>query len=182
LPLTIDRLIGVGKKTNERMQALGINAIGELATTDVTILRDVFGRELGDYFHNASIGVDNEEVHARGEAESISRIATLKQDTLEIQDVLSKAKELCIDVLLSVIKRKVAFKSVSVIAIMTDLKIRTRSKTLETPTTNLKALEKAVKDLLQEFTIDSDLKIRRIGVKVSSFENLKNQKTPMEFG
>jgi DNA polymerase IV (DinB-like DNA polymerase) len=181
-PLSVDRLIGVGKKTTERMHTLEIKSIGELAKFDIAKLREVFGRELGDYFHNASLGLDYEEVHDRGEAESISRIATLKQDTQEIPIVLSKAKELCADIHSSVIQRKIAFKSVSIIAIMTDLRVRTRSKTFERPTTSLETLEAVVQKLLEKFIPESDLKIRRIGVKVSTFEELKNQKTLIEFG
>jgi hypothetical protein len=41
-PLPVNRLIGVGAKTTERMQALGINATGDLARYDVQKLIGVW--------------------------------------------------------------------------------------------------------------------------------------------
>ena len=179
--LSVDRLIGVGKKTTERMKALGINTIGELAMFDVVRLREIFGKNLGDYFHNASLGLDNEDVQERGEAESISRIATLRQDTRELQIILIKTKELCADIHFSAMRRKLAFRSVGIIAIMADLTVHTRSKTLDTPTIEMATLETVVKELLERFLADSSLEIRRIGVKVSAFETWKDKKTLMEY-
>ena len=65
------------------MQALGINTIFDLSNYDMQKLIAVFGKTLATYFHNASLGIDDEPVQERGEATSISRISTLKQDSRE---------------------------------------------------------------------------------------------------
>ena len=80
-PLSVIRLPGVGKKTSQKMNSLGINTIGDLSKYDIQKLVDFFGRSLAVYFHNASKGVSKDRVHKAVDSESISRISTLKENT-----------------------------------------------------------------------------------------------------
>jgi len=173
-PLPISRLIGVGRKTKKKMQTLGIRTIGDLAKYDVKRLIEVFGKKLGIYFHNASIGVDYEPVQERGEAESISRISTLKEDTRDLKVILEKTNQLCDEVHAKLVQRELGFRSVGIVAVMTDISVRSRSKTLENPTNELEVLKKTAKELFEKFLKEVELEARRVGVKVSNF--VKQQK------
>ncbi|MCW4054751.1 MAG: DNA polymerase IV [Candidatus Bathyarchaeota archaeon] len=168
-PLPVNRLVGVGRKTSAKLSELGINTIGELARYDVQRLMDIFGKKLGIYFHNAANGVDNEPVQETGEAESISRISTLKNNTRELTVVLEKTDQLIEDIHNDIARRNISFKQVAIIAIMTDLSVRSRSKTLETDTRDAEILRRAVRELFEKFLVESELEIRRVGVKISSF-------------
>jgi DNA polymerase IV (DinB-like DNA polymerase) len=174
-PLPVSRLIGVGRKTKKRMQTLGIRTIGDLAKCDVQRLIEIFGKKLGTYFHNASIGEDDEPVRERGEAESISRISTLKEDTRVLKGILKKTNQLCDEVHAKLVQRELSFKSVGIVAVMTDMSVRSRSKTLENPTNELKVLKKIVKELFEKFLNESELEARRVGVKVSNFVKTKER-------
>ena len=169
-PLPVDRLLGVGKKTSKRMSELGIGTIGDLAGFDVQKLVEVFGRTLGVYFHNAANGVDDEPVQEAGEAESISRIGTLKENSRDLDFILTKADELISDICEEVSQKHLSFRQVGIVAILSDLIVRSRSKTLEQPTTNPETLRREVRELFEKFLADSDLQIRRIGVKISGFQ------------
>ena len=168
-PLQVSRLIGVGRKTKKRMQTLGIRTIGDLANYDVQRLIAVFGKKLGTYFHNASIGVDDEPVQERGEVESISRISTLKEDTRDLKVILEKTNQLCDEVHAKLVQRELGFKSVGIVVVMTDMSVRSRSKTFENPTNELEVFKKTVKELFEKFLNESELEVRRTGVKVSNF-------------
>jgi DNA polymerase IV (DinB-like DNA polymerase) len=182
VPLLVDRLIGVGTKTLERMQTLGIRKIGDLADYDVQKLTAVFGKTLGTYFHNASLGVDNEPVRQRGEAESISRIATLKQDTRDLAPILDEAARLCNEVYDKITEAGLTFKTVGIIAVTTDMKVHTRSKTLENPSNSLEPLRKTVAELFDKFQNGAQLETRRVGVKVSNFAKIgKSQRQITSF-
>jgi len=168
-PLPVDRLLGVGRKIAAKMAELGIKTIGELARYDVQRLMDVFGKNLSVYFHNAANGVDNEPVQETGEAESISRIATLKEDTRDLVPVLEKTYQLIEDIRKEAVQRGISFKQVGIVAVMTDLSARSRSKTLETATSDAEILRRAVRELFEKFLGESELEIRRVGVKISNF-------------
>jgi DNA polymerase IV (DinB-like DNA polymerase) len=167
--LAVDRLPGVGRKTSKRMDELGIRTVGDLAGFSVQRLVEVFGRTLGVYFHDAANGVDDEPVQEAGEAESISRIGTLKKNSRDLEFILSKADELLGDVHAEVAQKRLSFRQVGVVAVLSDLTVRSRSKTLEQPTTELETLRKTVRELFENFLADSDLDVRRVGVKVSGF-------------
>ncbi len=168
-PLPVNRLLGVGRKTAAKLGDLGVKTVGELARYDVQRLVEVFGKKLGVYFHNAAKGVDNEPVQETGEAESISRISTLKENTRDLLVVLEKTDQLIEDIHKDVVKRNISFKQVGIIAIMTDLSVRSRSKTLEAATRDVELLRRAVRDLFEKFLGESELEIRRVGVKISGF-------------
>ena len=168
-PLPVNRLVGVGRKTGAKMGELGMKTIGDLARYDVQRLMDVFGKKLGVYFHNAANGVDNDPVQETGEAESISRISTLKENTRDLIVVLEKSNQLIKDIHKELVQRNISFKQVGVIAIMTDLSVRSRSKTLETATRDTEVLKRTVRELFEKFLGESELEIRRVGVKISNF-------------
>jgi DNA polymerase IV (DinB-like DNA polymerase) len=167
--LPVDRLLGVGRKTAKTMDTLGIKTIGDLAESSVQRLIEVFGKTLGIYFHNAANGVDDAPVQEAGEAESISRIGTLKENSRDLEFILEKADELIVEVHAELSQKHLSFRQVGIVAFMSDLSVRNRSKTLEQPTTDLETLRKIVRELFRKFLAESDLKVRRVGVKVSGF-------------
>ena len=168
-PLPVNRLIGVGRKISAKMDALGIKTIGDLARYDVQRLVEIFGKNLGVYFHNAANGLDNEPVQEAGEAESVSRISTLKENTRDLALILEKTSQLIEDIHKEVVQRDISFRQIGIIAIMTDLSVRSRSQTLETATSDIDALRKTVRELFENFLGESELEIRRVGVKISHF-------------
>jgi DNA polymerase IV (DinB-like DNA polymerase) len=174
-PLPVDRLLGVGKKISTKMDSLGIKTIADLAKFDVQKLIGIFGKTLGIYFHNAANGVDNEPVQESGEAESISRIGTLKQDSHDLTFILQKTDELILDISKEVEVKNLSFKQIAIYVVMTDLTSKSRSVTLEQPAKDSEIIEKNVKILFEKFLSESTLEIRRVGVKVSGFSKEEPQ-------
>jgi DNA polymerase IV (archaeal DinB-like DNA polymerase) len=181
-PLPVDRLLGVGKKTTVRMEQMGIKTIGDLAKFDCQVLIEVFGKVLGIYFHNAANAVDNEPVQEQGEAESIGRIGTLKEDSRDLAFIMQKTDELTIDVAREVAAKNLSFKLVGISVVLTDLTGKSRSITLEQPAKDMETIRENTNKLLEKFLNESPLEIRRVGVRVSSFSREKaNQKQLTSF-
>ena len=168
-PLDVDRLLGVGKKTTEKMGEMGIKTIGQLAKYDCQRLIEVFGKAMGIYFHNAANAVDDEPVQEQGEAESISKIGTLKQDTRDLEFILHKTDELTDFVIKEVEARGYSYRTVSIYVVNIDLSSKTRSVTLEQPGKDKEIIIRNVRLLFEKFLSESPLEIRRVGVKVSGF-------------
>lgn len=168
-PLPVGELPGVGRKTEKIMVEMGVRTIGDLAEYRVEDLMRDFGKTVGAYFHNASNGVDVTPVQERESVKQIGRITTLKEDTRDLNVVLADLHRLCEDVYASVLKSHLSFKNVGVMAVMENLEMRTRSTTLESPTNAINIMKTCSKELLETLLRESELKIRRIGVRVSSF-------------
>jgi len=176
--MPVGELYGVGRKTEKVMQKLGIKTIGELARYDVEKLVEVFGKTMGTYFHNASLGIDESPVQEVGRAESISRIVTLKQNTRDLNIILEEVYPLCDYVHSRVLEQGLNFRSISVIAVMKDLSIHTRSKSLGSPTSEPEVIRKMMKELFERLLEEEqELEVRRAGVKVSSFVEAKRGQT-----
>jgi len=168
-PLPVSSLIGVGRKTEEKMVAMGIRTVRDLAEYDAQRLIEAFGRNLGTYFHKASIGIDDEPVQERSGVESISRISTLKKNTRDLELITEKTNHLCDQVYEHLAQSGLSFKSVGIVAVMTDMSILSRSETFENPTDDLEVLKKTAKELFERLLKESELEARRVGVKVFNF-------------
>jgi DNA polymerase IV (DinB-like DNA polymerase) len=168
-PLDVDRLLGIGKKTSVKMAELGIKTIGDLAKYGCPRLVEIFGKSLGIYFHNAANAIDNEPVQEQGEAESISKIGTLRQDTHDLEFILHKTDELTDFVYKEVTEKGLSFKVVSIYAVNVDLSSKSRSITLEQPAKDKETIRRNVRLLFERFLAESVLSVRRVGVRVSGF-------------
>ena len=82
-PLPVRALIGVGPKTEARLQAVPITTVGELAGQPVEALVRLFGRAYGIYLWEASRGIDETPLVAERAAKSISAEHTFPADTAD---------------------------------------------------------------------------------------------------
>lgn len=178
--LPVNRLLGVGKKTSVRMAELGIKSVGDLAEFDVQRLVAFFGKTLGLYFHEAANGVDETPVLEAGEAESISRIATLKQNSRDAAFIAETTDALSVDVQADLAKRGVAYTQVGIVAFLADLTVRSRSATLNHPTKSLEILQNTARELVQKLLDGTDKDVRRIGVKISILKEDENAQKRLE--
>ena len=168
-PLPVSRLVGVGQKTRERLAAVGVETIGDLAKVDVQRLVALFGKKRGAYFHDASKGIDNTPVKERGEIESLSRISTLKKDSLDVDELATVTDRQCEEILEGLTQRGLDFRSIGIMVITSDLAIHSRSMTFEHPTRDLKLLKRGIRELLKKYVEEASLPARRVGVKVFNF-------------
>jgi len=79
-PLAITKLPGIGKKTKRVLNNLGINTIGQLATTPLDVLKSHLGT-VGELIHRHANGLDDRKVVPPSPTKSISRETTFGQDT-----------------------------------------------------------------------------------------------------
>jgi DNA polymerase IV (DinB-like DNA polymerase) len=167
-PLPVSRIPGVGKKVEEKLSQLTVSTVAQLATLNPTILVETFGRNLGGYLYRAAKGEDDDPVKERGQPTQFSRIATLKRDTSRAEETFQLLTELSQSVSDKLKEQGMACKSVAIIAILTDLSIHSRSRMLESPSSEAKLIEAAAKKLTQEFLQSNpETALRRLGVKAS---------------
>ena len=77
---------GIGPKTDERLQKLGVLTIAQLAAYDTAWLVEHFGTRTGQWLHDAAWGRDDRPVANRAEPVTISRETTFERDLHAVHD------------------------------------------------------------------------------------------------
>jgi DNA polymerase IV (DinB-like DNA polymerase) len=174
--LPVNKIPGVGKKTEEKLDQMKVRTIDQLAALDVSVLHQKFSSNLGTYLYRAALGQDDEPVEQKEQPTQLSRIATLKTNTRHVPEILPLLRTLASSVSRKLAEKTMICRTVSVVAVLTDLSIHTRTKTLESPTSDEKTIaqtsESLVEQLLQSM---SSASVRRIGVKLSGLSTRSGQ-------
>lgn len=170
------RIPGVGKKAEERLRVMHVETIAQLSALSPTVLMDAFGKSWGSYLYQAARGQDDDPVAEREQPTQFSRIATLKQNTRELSEMLPTLTDLSSSVASKMREKSMTCKSVAIIAILTDLSIHSKSRTLDQPTSDAKIIENSVQGLMKEFLESMPAAIlRRTGVRVSELSSAVGQ-------
>ena len=179
-PQKVNKLYGIGPKTNAKLAEFNITTIEELANSERTLLIDEFGQKFGVYLHDSANGIDNEEVKDKP-ADQIGRIVTLKEDTRDFDLISQSIDNLSKDISDQTIEKKITFKTVSITAIMEDLTIYQLSKSFEIFQNSNDIITTTSQELLRNFLSQESRKLRRIGVRVSNFSQTKGQTNLFDF-
>src|SRR5574337_1216362 len=79
-PLAVSKINGIGPKATERLAAMGITRIGELAHADPALLQEAFGRSYGLWLARVAHGEDERPVVTDSEPKSLSRETTFRSE------------------------------------------------------------------------------------------------------
>jgi DNA polymerase IV (DinB-like DNA polymerase) len=174
-PLPVRRLLWVGRKTEQKLETLGVKTIGDLARYDPTVLAENFG-VMGTQIYLMAHGIDKSEVEERGEIKSISREVTFEEDTSDFNLIMNTLDKLSEEVCNDVLRQNLYFKTVTIKVRYENFETHTHSRTLPLITNRLQDLRKTAKELIQNY-LRLDRKVRLIGLRVSNFASTEKQKT-----
>jgi len=173
--LPVRKLLWVGRKTEQKLETLGIKTIGDLARYDPTVLAEKFG-VMGTQIYLMAHGIDKSEVEERGEIKSISREITFEEDTSDFNIIINTLDKLSEEVCNDALRQNLYFKTVTIKVRYENFETHTHSRTLPLITNRLQDLRKAAKELIQNY-LRLDRKVRLIGLRVSNFASTEKQKT-----
>jgi len=173
-PLPVKKLHGIGPKTTEMMESMGIKTIGELAAYDVTKLKPLLGERRAEAIWHRSRGEDDDPVQ-EGERKQIGRIVTLKKDSRDAKYIASYIHEMADDVASKT--NGIMFRTVSIHIVTTMMETKTRSRTLDKATGKTETITAEAEELIRTYLKENpnDV-IRRFGITVSSFESQTAEK------
>ncbi len=95
-PLAIDKMHGVGKVSSEKLKALGINKIGDLAKADLEDLALVLKNQ-AFYFQQLAFGNDNSEIETEHQVKSISASNSLYEPLFEYEEISNLIRTQALD-------------------------------------------------------------------------------------
>lgn len=133
-PMQVEEMHGVGSKTAEKLNKVGIQTIGDLANADQTLLKKLLGIN-GVRLKERANGIDNREVDPESifEFKSIGNSTTLPRDISTQKDLLTVLQGLAKTVSARLKNKGVYTTNVAVTIRYKDRKTLTRSKKLGNP-------------------------------------------------
>jgi DNA polymerase-4 len=168
-PLPVERLPGVGKVTEKKLQEIGIHIVENLRSLDRTALEAQFGR-YGIRLYELARGIDPSEVVPNRPTKSISAEDTFEQDLLliELEPVIRRLAE----------KVWVASRKESRIARTVVLKLKTsdfniisRSCTPSSSPASCNEVIQIALSLCERVSLDPRQRFRLVGVGLSNFRH-----------
>jgi DNA polymerase IV len=148
-PLPVGRIWGIGKKGEQRLHALGIRTIGQLAATPVQTLTQHFG-ESGQYMWDLAHGRDDRPVVADRAAKSISTETTFARDIADRDVLRSWLLELVEQLGQRMRHIGVQARTVELKLRSADFRTHSRSLTLSAPTDVTDLLWRAALELFEK--------------------------------
>lgn len=163
-PLACDELWGVGPKTAERLRALGLMTIGDIAHWPEHDLTARFGKHGSDLAYHAR-GLDQRPVETVREAKSISQETTFNRDIRDGAELRHILGEQAQRVAADLQRKQLLAATVKLKLRWSDFTTFTRQMTFAQPTADAEQIERAAVRLLEQ-SWDGEL-IRLVGVGVS---------------
>ncbi len=172
-PLPVQELWGVGPKTAERLAALGIRTIGELARWPADDLAIRFGKHGAELAQRAR-GLDTREVVTEHETKSISKETTFSRDVNDGDVLRSTLRQLADGVGWQLRKSELAGRTIAIKLRWTDFTTLTRQTTLAHTTDRDDEIFAAALALFEQQWVPGRA-VRLIGVGISGFESPHRQ-------
>ncbi|GAB4481380.1 MAG: DNA polymerase IV [Anaerolineae bacterium] len=167
-PLPVRELWGVGPRTAERLAAMGIHTIGEIAAAPPDLLIRAFGRHGAD-LHRRAQGIDERPVETEHEQKSVSKETTFVHDVADEAELKRTLRRLSDGVGRSLRRAGLKGTTVKVKLRWADFTTLTRQVTLGHPVDTDDAIYAAAEALFMR-NWPRGRPVRLIGVGVSGFD------------
>ena len=170
-PLPVRDLWGVGPKTAEQLERLGLKQISDIANTPLETLKRALGDAIGEHLYDLSWGRDYRTVVVDDPEQSIGANETFSYDMDDPEAILREYLKLTERASTRLRNRNLFAKTISITVRFADFKTITRSKTLPLPISSTHEIYQVVKELYLALKLDR-ARLRLVGVSLS---NLKDE-------
>lgn len=169
-PLPVSDLWGVGPKTAEHLERLGLRQISDIANTPLETLKRALGDSTGEHLYDLSWGRDARDVIPDDPEQSIGANETFSYDIEDPELILREYLKLTERASTRLRSRELYAKTISITVRFADFKTITRSKTLPLPISSTQEIYAVVKDLYLALKLDR-ARLRLVGVSLSNLRD-----------
>ncbi len=170
--LDVSEMTGIGRKSAEKLYRHNIFTIGELANTDVKLLRKILGKNGIDFYHYAN-GIDTRRVQNCEEnapVKSIGNGFTLKKNLRDKSEVQSAFSKLALKVSSRLRDGELYANTIEISIKDSSLLSVSFQKQLPFPTQSASVLKAEAYYLFKKM-YKRDLDIRAVGIRCSKLSN-----------
>jgi DNA polymerase-4 len=168
-PLQVRKINGIGPKADEKLAALQIQTIGELAAQELAFLVKHFGKATGAWMHQAAWGRDERPVVTESEPVSISRETTFERDLHAVRDRAELGgifTQLCEKLADDLQRKGYVAKTIGIKLRYDDFKIATRDQTIGAYTADAPTIRKIAGQCLKRVPLQQ--RLRLLGVRAGT--------------
>ena len=174
-PIKINDMFGIGKKTAPKLNAIGINTIGDLAKYgDIDTLRNILGKNYYGLIQCANGEGDDKVVTEEDDPKSIGNSITLSENTTSIDEMEKVLGELLDSSLSRMNGASLECKGVSITIRYSDFSNVSRSTSFKDKTNDRKVLFSKVCKLLEE-NYEEGREVRLLGVTLRNLVEVKEK-------
>lgn len=168
-PLPVRKINGIGPKAAEKLAALGIETVADLARASPELLRAHFGRSYSEWLGRVAQGVDDRPVQTYSEPKSISRETTFERDLHARADRAQLSEiftALCVKLAGDLERKGYVGRTIGIKLKYADFQGVTRDVTLPSPTGDAATIRQAAGECLKRVPLEK--KLRLLGVRVGA--------------
>jgi DNA polymerase-4 len=168
-PLHVKKVNGIGPKAVEKLAALGLHTIADLAHADAALLQTHFGRSTALWLQSVAQGQDERPVVTSSEPKSLSRETTFERDlhARHDRDTLTGIfTALCTKVAEDLQRKGYVGRTIGIKLRYDDFRIVTRDVTLPRSTDDATTIRRAAGECLRRVPLEK--RLRLLGVRVTA--------------
>ena len=180
-PMGVRALHGIGPKSAERLNSIGISTCGQLAQAERLALREVLGRH-GESLKERALGIDQREVRSgRGPAKSISREQTFAQDIADGELLLAALDALVERVARDLVEQNMVARTVTVKFRMSDFETFSRQTSVDTPIQSVEDIARLARAIFRHEWPENKA-MRLVGLGLSKLEPASSIQLSFDLG
>jgi DNA polymerase-4 len=172
-PLPVKMLWGVGPKTAEKLAALGIHRIGDIAALPERELGEKFGKHGWDLARRAR-GIDERPIETEHDVKSISQETTFPEDIADPKKLHEVLTRLATKVAGRLEKNDLCGRTIKIKLRYEDFTTLTRQTSLSKPTNDAELIAARAIGLFDQ-TWEKRRRVRLLGVGVSGLDDGQKQ-------
>jgi DNA polymerase-4 len=169
-------LPGVGPKTAERLDRMGIATIAARAAASPDALAERFGARLGPYLAHRARFEDDSPVTSVRVAVSESRETTFDRDIAALEEMEEVLDRLTDRLCAALVKQDRRGRTIGIKVRLDDFSTHTRARTVARALNDVAEVGAIARELLREFAPPRP--VRLLGVRVASFEAAADDAAP----
>src|SRR5437870_212249 len=172
-PLPITRISGVGPKTAQMLERVGVRTIGELARFPGAELKKLMGKN-SVWLWAIARGIEELPVEERPDPKSISVERTFDKDVSDWTRVESTIRDVARNVFLRARAQGATFRTIGIKIRFEGFQTHLRERTIASHVLDEKVLADVCVELAKEFA-ESNHRFRLIGVRVTKLQRPKTR-------
>jgi len=172
-PLPVTKISGVGTKTAELLERVGVRTIGELARFPGAELKKILGKN-SVWLWGIARGLEELPVEERPDPKSISVERTFDRDVSEWAVVRETLRDVAHNVFLRARAQGATFRTIGIKIRFEGFQTHLRERTLASHVLDEEVLVNVTQELAQEFT-DHKRRVRLLGVRVTHLQRPKTK-------